>query len=128
LLRVNANGFHAGEIEHHATFVGAVADDAMASTAHGQRQRLLASEMDGGDDIFHACAAHDQGRMAIEGAIPDPPCGLIVRVLWKKQFSPQARGQRPRRLLRGRLLLRYLCCVHTASSVGIVMSSVLRML
>ena len=78
--RVDGHRLHVREIDHDAAVAHRMAEDRVPAAADGDRQLALAREPQRRLDVVGARAARDQGRPAVDGAVPGPP-GLVVALL-----------------------------------------------
>src|SRR5579884_2563860 len=81
---INAYPLHAREIDNHAIIAGPQARTTMPATAYGQRQILLAGEVDRCDHVGHIRTANDQRRVPVDHAIVDLP-RLLVAIIAETQ-------------------------------------------
>ena len=54
----------------------------MAAAADSQWKLLLAGEPDGVPDVGRAGRLHDQQRSAVDHAVVDGACGVVVTLAW----------------------------------------------
>jgi hypothetical protein len=66
----------------------------MTAAAHGDRQALLASELEGSEHIGAVEATHDQGRVTVDPAIPDTAGAVVVPVIRANHFAAHMGPQR----------------------------------
>ena len=70
---IDADAVHRREVDHDAVVAGREAGDAVAPSAHGDREVVAAREADRGDHVGRAGAPDDErGPPAVVGAVPDP--------------------------------------------------------
>jgi hypothetical protein len=66
----------------------------MTAAPHGDRQVLLASELEGGEHIGAVEATHDQGWVAINPTIPDAAGEVVVPIIRAHHFTAHLGPQR----------------------------------
>ena len=94
-LRIDLDRLHRREVDDESVVAGAVADRRVPTTADGDRQAVLAAEVDGVLHVLDARAAGDQRRTSVEVAVPDVPRLLVAIVAVLEQLpverSPEIR-------------------------------------
>jgi hypothetical protein len=87
LLRwIDADAFHAREINDHAAIADGTATDAVPTAAHSHTQVVEAPELDSSD---HINAAHDQSRVFVDHPVLDPAGALVATLVRADQFATQ---------------------------------------
>src|SRR6266516_854859 len=89
--RINAHTLHARQVDHQAVIAGTQAGAAVPAASHGQRQLVLAGEVDRRDHIGHIHAAGDQGGSFLDHAVVDADSLLVASITGTKQLSAHAR-------------------------------------
>jgi hypothetical protein len=64
-----------------------VTGDVVPTAPHCQRQILLAGEVNSGDNIIDNGTAYDQGRIAIDHAVPHPARLIVAGVAWSDHLT-----------------------------------------
>src|SRR5690606_3302455 len=83
---IHMHGPHGREVQDQALVAGAEARNVMASSAHGERQGVLASVRDPGDDVCHA-ATHQYGcRTAVDHPVPHVARRTVVSLVGRHQL------------------------------------------
>jgi hypothetical protein len=90
--RVDPDRLHQRQVDHQPAVHHRVPGHGMAAAPHRHRQVVFAGEADRLEDIVGPGAAGDQGRPAVDGAVPDPP-GLLVALLPGPQQRPPESGR-----------------------------------
>src|SRR5262245_23743534 len=72
-LRIDANALHGRQIDDQAAVVGPVSRGAVASAANRNEQPEQAREVDRVLDVRDPCASRDEGRAAVDVAVPHAP-------------------------------------------------------
>src|SRR5262249_19242395 len=105
---------HLGQVDDETTIAGSVAGDVVATTTDRHQQVVATGKTDRGDDIGHASAAHDHGRMAVNHPIPHLPGVFVTAITGAQERATQARFEIvDRRFLEdGVLEARAHCCDH----------------
>src|SRR5262249_20095586 len=88
VLRVDPYTLHLGQVNDNTAVTGGVAGEVVATTAYRHQQVVHPGKTDRGDDIRHASAAHDHGRMAVNHAIPDFAGVFITGIPGTQQRAP----------------------------------------
>ena len=78
--RVDADRVHRRQVEQQAALGDRVAGDVVAAAANAEQHALLGGEADAGADVVLVAAARDQGRTAVDGAVPDLARVVVARV------------------------------------------------
>jgi hypothetical protein len=80
LLWIDANAFHAREIDDHAAIADGTATDAVPTAAHRHEQVVIASDLDGMDHIDHVGTEQDSALAQSDLPLLDgAPCFVAVR-------------------------------------------------
>src|SRR6266487_2993424 len=119
LLWIDADAFHAREIDDHAAIADGTATDAVPTTAHSYEQVVEAPELDGSDHIDYIHAAHDHGWVFVDHPVPDPAGCVIATVVRADQFATQ-RGFEVLQNDRGQCVRKHACCsfrVHLEGAI-----------
>src|SRR5262249_42134016 len=88
--RIDPYTLHRGQVNDKTTIAGGVAVDVVAATTYCHQQIVDTGKMHRGDDIRHASAAYDHGRMAVNHPIPHLPSFLIADITGTQQRATQA--------------------------------------
>jgi hypothetical protein len=80
-LRIDDDVAHQPQVDHHAALAHAVAGDAVATSADGDRKVALARVRQGGDDVFGVERAHDQRRSVLDHRVVRDARGRVPVVL-----------------------------------------------
>ena len=91
--RIDAHAVHLRQVDHQALLAHRLAGEAVAAAAHRQQQLVRRRELHRLHDVGGAAAARDQRRMAIEGAVPDAPRGVVAGAVAQQQLAAQARRE-----------------------------------
>jgi hypothetical protein len=65
----------------------------VSSAAHREQQVVIGGEPDAGYDVGHAAAPRNDGWAAIDHAVPDPACLVVVRITRPDQCSLERAGE-----------------------------------
>ena len=102
--RVKAHPLHARQVDDHAVITDGIAGDVVTAPAHGHQKLMGGGELDGGDDIGHACAADNESGPTVDHAVKHLTRGLIARIPRAQKLATQAGLQHvDTRLLQNRL-------------------------
>jgi hypothetical protein len=92
--RVDADAFHARQIDDQAVVVRAVPRCAVAAVADGERQSVRARKLHRHLNIGHAGAAGDESRTPIDVAVPHATSLVVGRVIARDQLTAKRCAQR----------------------------------
>ena len=88
-LRVDLNAFHAGQIDHQPALAHGAAGDVVAAAAHGDQQAVVASKVDGFDDVASSGTADDDRGLLVHHPVPDPARLVIAAVSRQDELTAQ---------------------------------------
>jgi hypothetical protein len=92
--RIDLDPLHRREIDHQAVVARAVSLGGMAASAHGDHQAVVTAPPDGRPYVIRVAAARDERREAVDAAVPDHACLLVVGVALAEQLAGE-RGRQP---------------------------------
>ena len=79
-LRVDAHALQRREVDHERVVGDGESGEGMPAAPDRHREAALASELDGGDHIGDAGAAHDHRGLPVDRAVPDPAVQVVARI------------------------------------------------
>jgi hypothetical protein len=91
--RVDPHQLHQRQIDHDAVVAGARAGHVVSAAPHGQRQPVLAGEPDRGEDVGTTPAPGHQGRVPVDGAVPNAARAVVLLVSRDDHLAAQALPQ-----------------------------------
>ncbi len=90
---VHVNALQVREIDHQPVITGAQSRAAVAAPAHGERESVLAGEVDGAHHVGHVHAAGNQRGPLVDHAVVDLARRLVARVAGLNELAAQLRLQ-----------------------------------
>src|SRR5918994_6038817 len=90
---VHANPLHLPKIDDHPAVAHAQPRVAVAAASHRGELLLIAGEANRGDHVGDACALGNQGRAAVDRAVPDHPLAVVRRVARANQRPAKRRPE-----------------------------------
>jgi hypothetical protein len=81
---------HRGQINHKPPVAHGIARHTVAAAANRHQQMILASEMDGRDDVRDARAPRDQSGSFVDHPVEDLARQLVARIASLNQFAAQS--------------------------------------
>src|SRR5919199_1044737 len=83
--RINPYPLHQSQVDHEATIAHGIAGHAVAATTDGHQQVVGPRDIDGADHIRGPGAAGDEGRLAVDHAVPDLSDGFVLVIAWAQK-------------------------------------------
>ena len=96
--RVHAHALHHRQIDHQPVVAAAEARAVVTAATNREQQALVASEVDGRDDVGHVDAARDQTRPLVDHAVVQGACSVVVGIARLNQSSAKILLKRCNRL------------------------------
>src|SRR5215203_3720155 len=88
-IGVDVDAAHIREVDDQSAVIDGVAGDIVSAAPDGQKEPMLPREVDARDDVGGAGAARDQGRAAVDQAVADGACLVIVRIFGRQQWAAE---------------------------------------
>jgi hypothetical protein len=90
---VDSYPVHQREVDDHAAVADGQAGEAVSAAAHGRRQAGSTGEPDGLDHVGYPCATCDDGREAVDRAVPHRAVHLVRGIGGEDQLAPEPGGE-----------------------------------
>ncbi|GEM_PF-4378376 len=91
---VHPHSPHERQVEHQSVVTRGQAGNVVTTALDGQREALLAGEVDARHDIGHAKAACDQGGSLVDHRVPQGARVIVAGFARKQERTPQAGSER----------------------------------
>jgi hypothetical protein len=88
--RIYAHALHHREVDHQSVVATAMAWAIVAASTDGDKQALVAAEVDRGDDVGDVYAARNQARPLVDHAVVKSAGGIVVSITWTDESSAKA--------------------------------------
>ena len=92
--RIDLHGPHGREVDDQPAVAAGLPRQTVAAAAYRGQQAVCGAEAHRAPDVRRTDAAHDEGRLAIEGRIPQPARGIIAGQLGSDRSSPRSPARR----------------------------------
>jgi len=86
---VDADGFHAREVDDKPVIARAMTCHPVTSTANGDKEAGVSTELDGALHVVHALTSSDDRRPPIEHAVENLAGDFVVRVRRQNQRASE---------------------------------------
>ncbi len=81
------------QVHHQPVVADGAAGDVVPAAAHGNRQAMIAREIDGLHDVRRTGALHNDRRPAVDGGIPDGTRDVVSRVVRQQHLAAHGVAQ-----------------------------------
>jgi len=86
---VHIDALHRRKVYHEAVVTKGEAGAVVPAAADGERQAVVAGEVDGGDDVRRVHAAGDEGRLFVDHCVVDAASLIVTFIAWLDEPSAQ---------------------------------------